>query len=80
VSPMNNYVTTTFRVSWSVGLYIWFYSRQIDTGSARVLPKPEPGLSVWFALDYVIQTTSNQFEWFSSAFKLGLNFKPSKKT
>jgi hypothetical protein len=28
---MNDYVTTTFRVLRSVGLYIWFYSRQIDT-------------------------------------------------
>jgi hypothetical protein len=32
VSPMNDYITTTFRVSQSVGLYIWIYSRRIDTG------------------------------------------------
>jgi hypothetical protein len=31
VSPTNDYVTATFRVSQSVGLYIWFYSRRIDT-------------------------------------------------
>jgi len=30
VSPTNNYKATTFRVSQSIGLYIWLYSRQID--------------------------------------------------
>jgi hypothetical protein len=29
VSPTNDYITATFRVSQSVGLYIWIYSRQI---------------------------------------------------
>jgi hypothetical protein len=32
VSPTNDYITATFGVLWSVGLYIWFYNRQIDSG------------------------------------------------
>jgi hypothetical protein len=31
VSPTNDYIATTFRVLQSIGLYIWFYSRRIDS-------------------------------------------------
>jgi hypothetical protein len=31
---MNDYITATFRVSQSIGLYIWFHSRQIDNDTA----------------------------------------------
>jgi hypothetical protein len=48
VSITNDYVTATFRVSRSVGLYIWFYSRRIvatllalhSSASASLAPRP----------------------------------------
>jgi hypothetical protein len=35
VSLTNDYVTATFRVSQSVGLYIWFYNRRIVTAATN---------------------------------------------